>query len=328
MIKNIPYIEKYVANLEKETDFLVRSFGFNLLNKAQHSNGNESTILEEGNVRIILTSGKEAREQIDIHGDFIKDVAFELKDIESTYDKAIEAGFKPLLDPVKEGDVKLAQISTFGNSIHTLIETKNTKETSPKQGNFQSIDHIAIAVDDLDYWSNLYEKGLNLKEFSKDIIETDKTGMYSRVLNSSNNKVSLFFAAPKKGKLESQIDKYLEENTGSGIQHIALCTKDIITVIKNLKSKNVKFVSPPDNYYEEMAEDLRAKFQDNLNIIRELQIFIDQDYNGEMLQIFTEPLQDRSTFFLEIIQRDKAITFGRNNVLALFRALEQKFQNA
>lgn len=327
MINNIPYVEKYVANLNQETKILVDSFGFNLIGKTTHSNGNESSILEEGNIRFILTSGQAAEDQIKNHGDFIKDLAFEVDDVEKSYTEAIEAGFKPLLDPIKEGDVKLAQISTFGNSIHTLIENSNSKVKS-KNGNFHGIDHIAIAVDDLDYWSNLYEKGLGLKEFSKDIIETDKTGMYSRVLTSSNNKATLFFAAPKDSKIKSQIDEYLDENTGSGIQHIALATKDIITVIKSLKTKGIKFVPPPKNYYEEIPKDLKSKFKDNFDIIRELQIFVDQDYNGEMLQVFTQPMQNRETFFFEIIQRDKAITFGRNNVLALFRALEQKFDNA
>lgn len=326
MIKNIPYIEKYVADLQKESDFLVNSFGFKLLGKTKNSNGNESAILEEGNIRIILTSGKEASNQTDIHGNFIKDIAFEVEDIKSAYKQALEAGFKGFLEPIKEGNVRIAQIGTFGDSIHTLIETTHTEETTGKEGNFHSIDHIAIAVDDLDYWSNLYEKAFSLSEFSKDIIETDKTGMYSRVLSSNN--ITLFFAAPKEVKYESQIDKYLEENKGSGIQHIALSTKNIVETIKEMKKMGVEFVAPPANYYEELPEDLKNKFKDSFDIIRELEIFIDQDYNGEMLQIFTQPLQDKSAFFFEIIQREKAVTFGKNNVLALFRALEQKFDNA
>lgn len=327
MIKDIPYIEKYVTNLDKETQLMADSFGFKLLGKTKHSNGNESSILEEGNVRIILTSGQSALDQIKIHGDFIKDVALEVDNIETAYSNAINAGFKPVLEPVMEGNTRLAQISTFGNSIHTLIEPENV-QIKAKPGNFKNIDHIAIAVDDLDYWSNIYEKGLNMQEFSKDTIETDKSGMHARVLTSQNHKVTLFFASPKSGKIESQIDRYLYENTGSGVQHIALATKDIITVIESLRNKGVNFVSPPENYYNEIPEDLKAKFENSFDILRELQIFIDQDYNGEMMQIFTEPMQDKATFFFEIIQREKAKTFGRNNVLALFRALEKKFEDA
>lgn len=326
MITNIPYIEKYVSDLEKESDILVNSFGFCFAGETEHSNGNKSRIFDEGNIRIIITSGSSAEDSIQIHGDYIKDVAFEVDNIDKTYRQALDAGFKPLLDPIKEGDVSIAQISTFGNSIHTLIESKGTTHKK-KAGNFDSIDHIAIAVDDLDYWSNLYEKAFDLKEFSKDTIETDRTGMYSRVLNSEKGSTALFFASPKKGKIKSQIDRYLEENTGSGIQHIALATKDIITLIESLKSKGVDFVSPPDGYYDSLSEELKEKFKDDFNILRELQIFIDQDYNGEMLQIFTQKMQERDTFFFEIIQREKAITFGRNNVLALFKALEKKFEN-
>ena len=213
MIIDIPYIERYVSDLNKETSILSEKFGFDIIGENKKSNGDHSTILHQGNIRIILTSGPNAGKEVELHASFIKDVAFRVKDIKQAYESATQSGFRPLLAPMEYEGRKIAQIGSCGSLIHTLIETSapiNREQDNPSL--FDSIDHIAIAVDDLQHWTNIYETGLGLREFTSNIIKTNKTGMKSRVLRSEASNVTLFFASPEEVLYKSQIDKFLEEN--------------------------------------------------------------------------------------------------------------------
>lgn len=347
-IERVSHIEMYVANLFQTTYLYTKAFGFVIIGK-QNVEDYVSVLLKQSDVYIILTSSTNSKsfisEQINLHGDFIKDIGFEVKKLESIFSHATLNGFKQIA-PIERIDFQgnkliKAVIGTFGNTQHTLIERIDCKKefflpgyppvpsvvTSKQEVNLTHIDHIAVALEDINIWEKAYKDGLYLKRSYQEVIETQYSGMSTIAMTSPNNSFKLVLTEAKKGLKISQIEKFITYNNFSGgIQHLAFSTPDIIKTISLLKQNHIEFLSTPSNYYDNLSEDIKSHFQSCFSQIQDLEIMIDKDENGYLLQIFTIFLQTRPTFFLEIIQRENATSFGRNNILTLFRALEQQFK--
>lgn len=126
-------------------------------------------------------------------------------------------------------------------------------------------------------------------------------------------------------KAISQIQEYVDYYGGSGVQHIALNTSDIITAIEALRARGCEFLSIPSSYYDNLKERLAASsmvVKEDMDRLQKLHILVDFDENGYLLQIFSKPCQDRPTLFLEIIQRQNHEGFGAGNFKALFESIE------
>ena len=354
MIHKITHVEMYVANIIQASNFYKNALGFKVIAQNINANSNASNttvshILTQGSIYLILTSSVDSQglvsKQVNIHGDFVKDLAFEVNDIDKIFSNSIPQGFKVIEEPttIEHQGNKLikAKIGTFGDVEHTLIErvsynsdfilvghsVLNLQTKIPPQFNEINLDHVAIAVDDLDKWTEFYRKGLGFYQYYNETIETKRTGMDSIVMNSTNDLVKFVFIAPKKSTYKSQIEKFLEYNNAPGVQHLAFSTRDIIDTVHNLTKHDIEFLAIPDEYYDNLSTVLKERFQDNFSSIKELGILVDQDSEGYLQQIFTKPLQTKPTFFLEIIQRIGANSFGRNNIMALFQAVEKQLDN-
>ncbi|KAI9869509.1 MAG: hypothetical protein M1813_000298 [Trichoglossum hirsutum] len=143
---------------------------------------------------------------------------------------------------------------------------------------------------------------------------------------SPNEVVKMPINEPATGKRKSQIEEYVDFYNGPGVQHIALRTTDIITTVSNLRKRGVDFISVPDTYYAAMRLRLKAtgmKLDEDFEAIQRLNILIDFDEGGYLLQLFTKPLMDRPTVFIEIIQRNNFNGFGAGNFRSLFEAIER-----
>ena len=127
----------------------------------------------------------------------------------------------------------------------------------------------------------------------------------------------------RKAKKRSQIDEYLDFYQGAGVQHIAIATDDIIHTVTELRSRGVEFLTIPLRYYDDLLERV-GKIDEDLQPLRDLNILVDRDEEGYLLQIFTKPVEDRPTLFFEIIQRKGAKSFGKGNFKALFEAIERE----
>lgn len=150
-------------------------------------------------------------------------------------------------------------------------------------------------------------------------------------MSSPNELVKMPINEPAHGKKQSQIEEYINFNSGAGVQHIALRTNDILATIARLKARGVEFIKVPDTYYAAMSERLartakanRWALQEDFAAIRELDILIDFDEGGYLLQLFTKHLMDRPTVFIEIIQRRGFEGFGAGNFKSLFEAIERE----
>jgi 4-hydroxyphenylpyruvate dioxygenase len=120
---------------------------------------------------------------------------------------------------------------------------------------------------------------------------------------------------------KSQIEEYLDYYLGAGVQHIALLTGDILHTVRELRQRGIEFLRVPEAYYDALPGRV-GSIKEPLDAIRELGILVDRDDEGYLLQIFSRPIQDRPTVFVEIIQRHGSRGFGKGNFKALFEAIE------
>ena len=154
-------------------------------------------------------------------------------------------------------------------------------------------------------------------------ISTDFTSLRSIVMANDNEIVKIPINEPAPGLKKSQIQEFIDYYQDSGIQHMALSTKDIIATVKKMRENGVEFLNTPKSYYDNLSDRV-GDIDEDIETLSELGILVDKDENGYMLQIFTSPIQDRPTLFLEIIQRKGSNSFGKGNFKALFESIEKE----
>jgi 4-hydroxyphenylpyruvate dioxygenase len=163
-----------------------------------------------------------------------------------------------------------------------------------------------------------------MKEFVGADIATEYSALMSKVVADGHKKVKFPLNEPAAGKRKSQIDEYLEFYGGPGVQHVALATNDILRTVDELRARGVEFLETPDSYYDEALVERVGEVRAPIAELRARKILVDRDEDGYLLQIFTKPLGDRPTIFLEIIERHGARGFGEGNFKALFEAIERE----
>ncbi|TDZ35976.1 4-hydroxyphenylpyruvate dioxygenase [Colletotrichum trifolii] len=288
------------------------------------------------------------------HGDAVKDVAFEVDNVQGVYDKAVLEGAQSIQPPTvlgdpEHGNVLAAVIRTYGDTTHTLIARNNYK--GPFLPGFRAAKPSAASVSlpgvpllRIDHcvgnqsWNEMvaacafYEKCLSFHRFwsvDDSQICTEFSALNSIVMSSANQLVKMPINEPAPGKKKSQIEEYVVFNSGAGIQHIALLTPDIITTVSAMRARGVEFINVPSTYYDNMRHRLKTEkrnwvLKEDLATIERLNILIDYDEQGYLLQLFTKPLMDRPTVFIEIIQRNHFEGFGAGNFKSLFEAIERE----
>lgn len=345
------YVEFYVGNAKQAAYYYQKAFGFNLVAYRGPETGVADTasyVLQQGKIRFVLTAALKpdhpVAEHVKVHGDGVKTLALWVDDAEQSYEKAIERGAesafptKTLTD--EHGELKMAGIKTYGETVHTFIERKNYNGAfmpgfQPRESTMQinpigllHVDHCVGNVDwgQMNKWVKFYQDILGFRlliTFDDKDISTEYTALMSKVVSNGNGYVKFPINEPAKGKKKSQIEEYLDYYNGSGVQHIAIATDDIIKTVGQLRENGVDFLHVPDNYYNDVLDRV-GEIKEDLDDLKDLNILIDRDEEGYLLQIFTKPVQDRPTVFYEIIQRRGAQSFGKGNFKALFEAIERE----
>ncbi|XP_075876251.1 4-hydroxyphenylpyruvate dioxygenase [Nelusetta ayraudi] len=286
------------------------------------------------------------------HGDAVKDIAFQVENCDFLVKTARERGAvivkEPWVEEDSHGRVKFAVIQTYGDTTHTLIEYlgpyKGLFLPGYKESLFKDpllpklptvalnfIDHIVgnQPDDEMVPISDWYQKCLLFHRFwsiDDKQIHTDYSSLRSIVVTNYEETIKMPINEPAPGKRISQIQEYVDYNGGPGVQHIALNTSNIIEAIVNLRARGMEFLSAPETYYETLRQKLKTakiKVKEDLDVLQELKILVDFDDKGYLLQIFTKPVQDRPTLFLEVIQRNNHFGFGAGNFKSLFEAIEK-----
>ncbi|CAL5868765.1 uncharacterized protein PFLUO_LOCUS2992 [Penicillium psychrofluorescens] len=368
------HVHWYVGNAKQAATYYTTRMGFKRVAYRGLETGSRATcshVIRNGDITFILTSPlrslnqlerfdaeeqellKEMHRHLEQHGDAVKDVAFEVDDVEAVFYAAVKNGAKAVSEPkILEdagGCVKVATIQTYGETTHTLIErseyhgvfmpgyrsesgAEDPLEKFLPGVQLKRIDHCVGNQDwdEMDKICEYYEKALGFHRFwcvDDSQICTEFSALKSIVMASPNEIVKMPINEPAKGKKQSQIEEYVDFYNGAGVQHIALLTDDIIRDITNLKARGVEFIKVPETYYTDMQARLKKSglvLHEDFETIRSLDILIDFDEGGYLLQLFTKHLMDRPTVFIEIIQRHNFSGFGAGNFKSLFEAIERE----
>ncbi len=345
------YIEFYVGNAKQAAHFYESVFGFEIIAYAGPETGvrdRASYVLKQGKIRLVLTASLQANsaisKHVQKHGDGVKVLALWVDDATKSFYETVERGAKPVLEPEilrdANGSVIVASIETYGDTIHTFVERKDYKgiflpgyearqsRTFKSDVGLQYIDHCVgnVPLGEMNKWVKFYEDALGFKlliTFDDADISTEYSALMSKVVSNGNGFVKFPINEPAKGKKKSQIEEYLDFYNGAGVQHIAVATNDIIQTVSELRQRGVEFLEVPDTYYDDLLDRV-GHIDEDLQRLRGLNILVDRDEEGYLLQIFTKPVEDRPTLFFEIIQRKGATSFGKGNFKALFEAIERE----
>ena len=353
------YVEFYVGNAKQAAHFYKTAFGFQSYAYAGLETGMKdrvSYVLKQDKIRLVLTtalnSKSEIGEHVKKHGDGVKVIALWVEDAKKSYEETIKRGAKSYMEPIVEkdenGEVVRAGIYTYGETVHMFVERKNyngdflpgfrkwESDYNPSSIGLKYIDHMVgnVGWGQMNTWVKWYEDVMgfvNFLSFDDKQIHTEYSALMSKVMSNGNGRIKFPINEPAKGKKRSQIEEYLDFYEGSGVQHIAIATDDIIKTVGKLKARGIEFLTPPpQEYYDNIPNRLgkhMKMMKEDIGELQKLAIMIDADEEGYLLQIFTKPIEDRPTLFFEIIQRMGARGFGAGNFKALFESIEREQQN-
>jgi 4-hydroxyphenylpyruvate dioxygenase len=303
---------------------------------ARHRSKNV-TLHRQGEINFIINADPTSFAQAFAreHGPAACAMAFRVRDAASAYARALSLGAKPGPQSAGPMELNIPCIEGIGGSLIYLVDLYEERSiydvdfrpmhtSAPtEEAGLTVIDHLThnVGRGRMDVWAGFYEKLFNFREIRYFDIEGKLTGLLSRAMTSPCGKIRIPINESQDDK--SQIEEYLREYHGEGIQHIALASDDIYRTVDVLRAHGVAFQDSPDTYYEGVAARVRGH-RESLEELRNRRILIDGNPdNGEgvLLQIFTRNVI--GPIFFEIIQRKGNEGFGEGNFRALFDSIEQ-----
>jgi 4-hydroxyphenylpyruvate dioxygenase len=345
-------LELWVGNARTTAGFLMSGFGFTCTAYAGPETGlhhKASYVLEQADIRLVVSAALEASspiaEHVRVHGDGVHDLAWLVDDARGAFEAAVARGATPVRRPWEERDdqgvLVLAQIGTYGQTVHTFVDRSRYRGPRLEPGyqadhlppppvgpavGLEAIDHVVGNVEQgrLEDWVGFYADALGfmpMQHFSEDQISTEYSALASTVV-WDGKQIVMPINEPADGRRKSQIQEYLDAYDGPGVQHVAVRTDDIVSTVDALAARGVRFMEVPSTYYDEARPRL-AGVELPWADLQRLGILVDRDPGGHLLQIFTETITDRPALFFEIIERRGATGFGEGNFKALFEAIER-----
>ena len=351
-IHDFHHVEYLVGNAKQAVHYYRSAFGFEPHAYCGPETGvrdKVSYVLKKNRLFFVFTtplnSDHPGSDWLKKHGDGIYDIAFSVDCDQTAYESCLSRGAEGVDEPTitkdDNGEYGQSSIKTYGDTIHSFIYDSNYSGlwapgfaalnlpdiTCPDTA-LITIDHVVgnVETGKMDVWQEFYERIFGFTTFVR-FDETDISTQYSSlksiVVRSKNWRVKLPINEPASGIKKSQIEEYLDFNEGAGVQHLAILTDDIIKSITALRANGVDFLDVPDTYYDKL-EDRVGPIDEDMAVLKKLKILVDRDEEGYLLQLFTKPLEDRPTLFIEIIQRKGSRGFGQGNFQALFESIERE----
>ncbi|MBC8108631.1 MAG: 4-hydroxyphenylpyruvate dioxygenase [Anaerolineae bacterium] len=343
-LKGVDHIEFLVDNADEWSAYHESKLGMYRRAYGDPSTGlkgRKAFVVGQGRVNFLFAepagSGPEAdaiRAHIAKHGNGVKDVAFRVKDVAASLAAASKAGAKVVRSLDSKDGFTGGSIAAYGDTIHTFISRTNHAQFAPNYVNmpggveegeiqFMMIDHIVANVEHMNDWVEYYHRVFGFDETRHFDINTGKSALMSKVVGPTEGYVKLPINEPSSEN--SQIQEFLNEYKGPGVQHIALLTNDIIQTVGEMRNRGMNFLDVPDTYYELMPGRV-GEIKENIEPLKKLRILVDRDRaDGYLLQLFSQPIFDRPTLFYEVIQRrGNSDGFGEGNFTALFEAIERE----
>jgi 4-hydroxyphenylpyruvate dioxygenase len=348
-LRGIDHVEMYVGNAYQAAHFYRAAFGFAPIARSGLANGvkdRASFALAQDRIKLVLTSAidpdTEIGRHVAAHGDGVRDVAFRVDDVEAAFETAVLRGATPILEPVvledDHGRVVKATIGAFGDTVHSFVQRDDYAgcflpgfSPSPAMGPVEpvglvGVDHVAVCLDEgsLDKQVEFYTEVLGFHQSHAEMVWTERSAMNSKAVEDPTGSIKFPMQEPARAKGKSQIEEYLSFNRGAGTQHVAYLTDDIVATMRAVRRNGIQFLRVPETYYEALEGRVGKLAPWAFKAFQELGILVDSDDDGMLLQTFTEPLEARPTFFVELIERRGARGFGAGNIKALFEAVERE----
>jgi 4-hydroxymandelate synthase len=329
-VLRIGHIEIYTTDRASLVDYFVSALDFTDVARACPT-GAESSLLERGDVRLIVTEGPVAAEFLEQHGDGVADIAFICDDVAATQERALRAGAEPI------GDTAIA---AFGSVRHSLlpestqyspaappwaaVEGTGPRPDAGRLRHIQALDHIAVVLDGGDLHERIehYITALGFEQYSSEFIEIGNQAMDSVVARNPSATATFTFLEPVTDRDAGQLDAFLARNAGPGVQHLAFLVDEIVPAVRDFGTRGVDFLATPAAYYDALSERLHEMTVEIADL-RETNVLADRDEWGYLLQLFTRSPHPRNTLFYELIQRRGARGFGSANIRALYEAVER-----
>jgi 4-hydroxyphenylpyruvate dioxygenase len=353
-IRGYDYVEFYVGSAKMVAYWYAKTLSMNITAYCGPETGirdRMSYYLTKNNLKFVITSPLQPTSYdiygfIQKHGDGVKRWAVEVDDVETAFKFATSRGAVMVRRPERleddHGYVEEAAIRIYDDTELVYVNRDNYDylfkprycepiqkiELDTIDTGIMHIDHIVgnVRENEMSVWAEYFNKTMNFEtfvDFKAGDIGTKYSALLSKVVRTKDSVIRNPINEPFRGLKKSQIEEYIEQYHGSGIQHIAIATDNIIDTIDSLRRNGIEFLYVPDTYYDNLRKREDVEIDENIDDLKRLGILCDIEGDGYLLQLFTKPIGDRPTFFFEFIQRKgNAQGFGKGNFQALFESIE------
>jgi len=353
-IRGYDFVEFYVGSARMVAYWYAKALGLEITGYLGPETGVRDRIsyyLTKNNLKLVVTSAVQPNcfdvlGFINRHGDGVKRWSVEVDDVAAAFKYATEHGAVMVKRPTKHenqhGYITEAAIRLYDDTELVYINRDHYKHIfkpdfcEPLQKinlvcedtGILGIDHIVgnVRENEMNLWAEYFNKTMGFEtfvDFKAGDIGTKYSALLSKVVRSKDSKIRNPINEPFEGMKKSQIEEYIEQYYGSGVQHIAIQTNDIVSTIAALRKNGVEFLDVPDTYYDKMRSRDDIKIEESIDDLQKHRILFDYESDGYLLQLFTKPIGDRPTFFFEFIQRHgNSQGFGKGNFQALFESIE------
>jgi 4-hydroxyphenylpyruvate dioxygenase len=348
----IDHLHFYVEDADQWQHWLHQCLGFSTAESCVFPLAGANAVLKGAQITLAISAPAPHRPGVKAflrrYAEGVADVAFRVRHLDRLVERAVAAG-ATMLDPVQQikdatGSYRWCRVQGWGSLCHTLLEFAQPQPEAKIHASlglpWSHIDHAVLNVPqgELEPAVAWYEVVLGFQRRQSFAIATPHSGLKSVVLKHPDGGATLPINEPTSAN--SQVQEFLTHHRGAGIQHAALQTEDLVQTVKRLRQLGVAFLSVPNTYYAQIQQrpGFGAQGMDWFAIAQQ-QILVDWSLEmpeARLLQTFTQPLFQKPTFFLELIERqricrgDRQIPvegFGEGNFQALFEAIERQQQH-
>lgn len=353
-IRGYDYVEFYVGSAKMVAYWFAKALSMKITAYLGPETGvrdRTSYYLKKNDLRIVVTSAAQPTTYeilgfVHKHGDGVKRWAMKVADVTAAFNYATSHGAVMVKRPQRlednHGYVEEAAIRLYDDTELVYINSdhydyhfkprycepvQNIHIDSVETG-IQRIDHIVgnVRENEMNLWADYFNRTMDFEtfvDFKAGDVGTKYSALLSKVVRAADSAIRNPINEPFKGLKKSQIEEYIEQYHGSGIQHVAIGTDNIIETIGALRKNGVEFLGVPDTYYDMLRKRKDLDLKEDIDDLQRLGILCDDEGDGYLLQLFTKPIGDRPTFFFEFIQRHgNAQGFGKGNFQALFESIE------
>lgn len=338
-LESIDHLEFVTENMNSETAKCFNTLGFE---KVASNNEFDCVLYQQGQIRFLLRKPNSSQTHpysyLKNHFDGVSKISFRVSSLEKSLEAALKRGAQLKKDiEISEGPsglIKTAAVQGFGDVLNEFVERPDSvfryemnkiaqdNEYRPLQTRCSRIDHLTnnVPKGQMEHWVEFYKKIYGFRETRYFDIKGMKTGLFSKVVQSHDNNIIIPINEPEVENGKSQIQEFLDRHKGPGVQHIALTTPNILSTVKDLKDRGIKFLDVPDTYYEDIP-NRPFVVQESIEDLKKLRLLCDGDEKGYLLQVFSDTYI--GPLFFEYIQRKNHWGFGEGNFKALFDSIER-----